>query len=104
MNERIILGEQCAVSSDYPIDRFPKVRIWELRARLSMGDSCAVARHTPRYISLKQPSGLSKGRQVTPQGSLLLDELYWLASHPSYPSRLGFHAAGTASVALAGAS
>lgn len=80
------------------------MRIWELRARFSVGDGCAVARHTPRYIGLKQPSGLSKGCQATPQRSLLLDELCRLATHPSYPFHLGFHAAETASVALTGAS
>jgi hypothetical protein len=48
LDERIISGEQRAVGSDYPIHRFPKVRIWELRARFSVGDRCAVTRNTPR--------------------------------------------------------
>jgi hypothetical protein len=85
LDEQIVSGEQCAIGPDYPIYCFPKMRIWELRARFSVGDGCAVTRNTPRYIRLKQPSCLSKGCQATPQRSLLLDKLCRLATHTVVP-------------------
>ncbi|MDQ3761438.1 MAG: hypothetical protein M3460_06970 [Actinomycetota bacterium] len=59
-----------------------------------------MASHAPLYVSLKQPSGFSKGGQATSQRSLLLYKLCWLASHAVVPSKLGFYAAQPASLAL----
>ncbi len=83
--EGVVTSDEGTIRPDYTIRRFPEMRLRQLRACFSMRDVRAVARHRTRDIRLVETGRLSKSGKVSAQRSLLLGELWRLASHSVAP-------------------